>query len=362
MKKVMFVIGGLANGGAERVATSISNGLVENNINVSILTFYKEENEYAYSSKINRINVSNGDKKSFIGLSSGKKIKLIRKARKAIKQDNPDEIICFMPQSLIFVFFSTIFTKYRKKISFAVRSNPLVGESSKVKKLQMFMVKRIKNIITQNTGQATCFSKKLQSKIVVIPNPMYDELFAIKKQYSRNVEKIVSVGRLVPKKNYELSIDAFNEIHKKYPNIIYYIYGIGGLKDSLQSKIDSLNLGSYVKLMGFENDRNLIYSDKDIYLMASKFEGMPNALAEAMTIGVPSISTNCDFGPSDLIMNENMGILVNDYECSTIVEAMEKIINNYQEYIDKAKYAREVLRDNYSYEKILQKWIDFINK
>jgi len=359
MKKVVFVIGCLGNGGAERVVTSISDGLIEKGFDVSILTFYKDSNEYKYSSKINRINISNGDKKDYNKLSAFKRLKLIRKS---IKQIKPDKIICFMPQSLIYVYYALYFSKYRKKIAFAVRSNPLISENKKITKLQMHIVKKINRIITQNQGQALCFSKQIQSKIVVIPNPMYDELFEIQKKYCDKVEKIVSVGRLVEKKNYNLSIEAFYEIHKTNPKIKYYIYGSGPDQEKLQQKINDLNLQENVILMGFENNRNIIYPDKDIYLMTSKYEGMPNTLAEAMTIGLPSISTNCDFGPSDLIINDDMGILVNDYEVKTIVDSLNNMINNYDLFVKKAKYAKEILRQNYSYEKILEKWIDFIRK
>ncbi len=358
MKKVMFVIGGLANGGAERVITSISSAIAERGYDVVLLTYYKSDNEYSYSSKIKRICLADGYYDNYIKMST---IKKIRNIRKIIKKEKPDEIICFLSNPSVYVFLSTIFTKYRKKISFAIRANPKV-EKGKIAKFQKIFSRYVKNIIVQNKGQITCFSLKVQNKIVVIPNPMYDELFEKEKAYSHVPTKIVSVGRLTDQKNYDLAIEVFNEIHKTNFNIEYYIYGVGNKEEYLQNKINELKLNNSIKLMGFENDRNLIYLDKDIYLMTSKYEGMPNTLAEAMCMGVPSISTNCEFGPSDLIMNENMGILVNDYECATLVKAIEKIINNYQEYVDKARYAKKVLRDTYSYEKIIQKWIDFINK
>lgn len=358
MKKIMFVIGGLSNGGAERVITSVSSALAEKGYEVILLTYYKDDNEYSFSNKIKRINLSNGYFKDYVGMNFLKKVKNFRKI---IKNEKPDEIICFLSHSYVLSYISSIFTKYKKRISLAIRANPKV-EKGKVASLCMKLSKKAKRIITQNNGQATCFSNKMQSKIRVIPNPMYKELFVKEKQYSDTPTKIVSVGRLSDQKNYDLSIDAFAKLHKTYPNLTYYIYGKGDKENYLKEKIKKLNLQNFVFLKGFENDRNIIYGDKDIYLMTSKFEGMPNTLAEAMCFGVPSISTNCEFGPSDLIMNEDMGILLNDYNVETVVSKVSKVIESYNEYVIKAKNARLILQEEYGFEKIINKWISLIDE
>ena len=352
MKKVMFVIGCLAGGGAERVVSSVSSALVSKGHQVSILTYYKEENEYPYSSDINRINISNGSISDFNKMSTLKKLRAIRKS---IKREKPDEIICFLSHPSVFVYLATLGTKYNKRISFAIRANPNV-EKSKIAEIQKRFSKKVKRIITQNEGQTTCFSSKLQNKMVIIPNPMYEELFEGEKIYLDSPLKIVSVGRLNNQKNYELAINSFDIISKKYTNINYYIYGAGNLESQLRQLIKNKNLEDRIFIMGFEKDRNKIYGDKDIFLMTSKFEGMPNALAEAMCKGIPSISTDCDFGPRDLIMNEDMGILLKDYEVDTLVDALEVMINNYKLFIEKAKKAKYILKEKYSFDEIINKW------
>lgn len=353
MKKIMFVIGCLSGGGAERVVTSVASALAEKGFIVSILTYYEAEGEYYYSPKINRINISNGGIVDFNKMSIFDKIKRIRKN---IKNEKPDEIICFLPHPLVYTYFSCLFSKYKKRISYAVRANPK-KENDLISKIQQKLCYKVKKIITQNKGQANCFSKRLQKKIVVIPNPMYDELFETQKEYSTTVKNIVSVGRLTDQKNYELSINAMKIICDKYSNINYYIYGNGPLENRINTLIKEKKLEKRVFIMGFERNRNKIYDDKDIFIMTSKFEGMPNALAEAMCKGIPSISTNCEFGPSDLILNANMGILLDDFKVETLVNALEKVVNNYDEYVIKAKNAREILKKKYSFDKIMKKWI-----
>lgn len=358
MKKIMFVIGGLANGGAERVVTSIASELAERDYEVSILTYYKSDNEYHYSPKINRINISNGSLEEFKKLGAFKKIRLIRKE---LRKNNPDEIICFLSNPSVFTYIASLFSKYRRKISFAIRGNPKL-DKEKTTTIQKYLIRFVKNVILQNNGQASCYKEKFRNKMVVIPNPIHNNLYVLNKEYSNKPLKIVSVGRLHKQKNYDLAIDAFYLLNQRYPNMQYYIYGKGIMEKELKDKVENYKLSNNVFFMGFENSREKIFLDKDIFLMSSLYEGMPNALAEAMTIGVPSISTDCEFGPSDLIMNERMGTLLKKNDAQLMCDRLENMILNYDEFVKKAIFAKEVLKENYSFEKIIDKWIEFIEK
>lgn len=355
MKNIMFVIGCLGGGGAERIVTTVASFLAETNkFNIHILTYYKAVDEYSYSSKINRVNISNGLIEDYNNMSFSKKIIRIRQEINRIK---PDDIVCFLSHPTVLTYISLFFLKYRAKIIYCERANPNF-EYGKINKLRNKIVKRVKKIITQNSGQVSCFDDKKQN-IKIIPNPMYKELFENEKKYALIPKKIVSVGRLTSQKNFELGIKAFYEVQKKYKDLEYYIYGEGNKKQELIELITSLGLDGKVHLMGFEKDRNVIYGDKDIYLMTSRFEGMPNTLAEAMCYGIPAISTDCDFGPSDLIMNEEMGILLKDDLVDTVASGIFKMIDNYGEYVNYAKNSRKILNEKYSYEKIMNEWEKF---
>ena len=96
--------------------------------------------------------------------------------------------------------------------------------------------------------------------------------------------------------------------------------------------------------------------------MTSKFEGMPNALAESMAVGIPSISIDCEFGPSDLIDNDDMGILVKEHTIEAIEKALLYMIENYSVYISKSKYVKETMKERYSLDKITNEWIKVIEK
>ena len=94
--------------------------------------------------------------------------------------------------------------------------------------------------------------------------------------------------------------------------------------------------------------------------MTSKFEGMPNALAESLAVGIPCISSDCDFGPSDLIENENMGILVKEHTVEAFEKAILHMIENYSFYVSKSNERKEIMRKKYSLDVIVDEWVKFI--
>ena len=94
--------------------------------------------------------------------------------------------------------------------------------------------------------------------------------------------------------------------------------------------------------------------------MTSKFEGLPNALAESLAVGIPCISSDCDFGPSDLIENENMGILVKEHTVDAFEKAMLQMIDNYSFYTSKSSEIKETMKRKYSLDVIVEEWIKLI--
>ena len=353
----MFVISSLGGGGAERVVTMVSSFLAnKKEYKVSIIAMCKKKPEYEYSNDISLNYIENGDDHTFNKMSV---LKRLIKIRQIIKREKPDKIISFLTLESVYTFIACTFTKYRKRISFAIRSNPKM-EKGIIAKVFSFFVKRVKFIITQNSGQKEYYINKTNAEIYIIPNPIQLDLINYEKKHQKIPAKIVSVGRLIEKKNFLITIDAFSMLKRKYPNLQLFIYGTGPMLDKINDSIAEKKLNGSVFVMGFETERKKIYGDKDIFLLASAYEGMPNVLIEAMCMGVPSISSNCEYGPKDLILNEKMGILFNEINVDSIYNSLENMILNYEYYTNNIDETRKKLIELYSPEIIINKWIEFI--
>lgn len=143
----------------------------------------------------------------------------------------------------------------------------------------------------------------------MIHNPVYIDINRYKVP-NKFDNRIVAVGRLSNQKNYQMLIEAFSIIKDDFPQCNLEIYGEGPLRDELDSLIKKYGLSDRVFLMGaFPDVLERIYGSR-LFVMSSKYEGMPNALMEAMSMGIPVISTDCPCGgPSELIQDGVNGFL-----------------------------------------------------
>lgn len=356
MKRVLFIVPSLSNGGAEKVVSCISSGLANKGYNVSLLTFFHTSKEYEIDYKVRQICISDGFENDYIKIGGLKRIKLIRKI---IKETNPDVIFPFLDHVCCYTFFSSVFSKYRKNIIFTENNNNKYSNKRNkfIKQCCQLFVKRI---LIQNDGQKQILSKMNKKKATIIANPINEKYFDYSKHFNNSCNTIISIGRLTNQKDYRLAINAFNKVSKKYSNLTYHIFGKGEDEEKIRKLIMELNLEDKVILEGFTSNHNDIYEKADIFLMTSKFEGLPNALAESLAVGIPCISSDCDFGPSDLIENENMGILVKEHTIDAFENAMIYMIENYEFYVSKSNEIKEIMKRKYSLDVIVEEWIKLI--
>lgn len=152
-------------------------------------------------------------------------------------------------------------------------------------------------------------------------NAVKEEFYQVERTPVRG--EIVTCGRLTEQKNHKLLIDAFAEVQKIYPFATLKIYGEGVLREKLQNQIDSLNLNEKVFLMGATNDVAKALQTADLFVLSSDYEGMPNALMEAMAAGVPCISTDCPCGgPRELFGEDASDKLVPCNDSAQLAEAI----------------------------------------
>ena len=223
------------------------------------------------------------------------------------------------------------------------------------------LFKKASGFIFQTEDAKKFFSKKIQDRSVVIPNPINED-FIVKPFDGRRVKEIVTVGRLVEQKNHKLLIDSFSEVSRKHSDYILKIYGEGILREKLEKQIKDLNLSNKVLLMGeSSNIKECIYKSS-LFVLSSDYEGMPNALMEAMALGLPCISTDCPIGgPRYLIKNKENGVLVKVSNKEELTKAMNNLIENEDLSCKLGNKANKICEE-LNPQKINQTWRDYILK
>lgn len=357
--KIMFVIDAMNKGGAERVISNLSNYFIKNN-EVAIVTIDGMYSKYALNENIKRYCITDFNTKNNLTYKITKLKKRIKNLVKYKKEFNPDIVISFLPRSCFYTLFSNFFFKTKTIVS--ERNDPRISfKKIKYRIMMKLLYPTANGFVFQTSGAKEYFSKKIQSKSAIIPNPLNIDF--LNKVYKGHREKtIVNVGRLVKQKNQKLLIDAFYIVSKKYPDYKLIIYGEGALREELENLIKEYKLSDKVFLPGNVEDIKGKLEKAGMFVLSSLYEGMPNSLMEALALGVPSISTDCPAGGSKFLINNGVnGLLIENDNKNDLVEAIEKIIED-KDFCKKISKESSKIREKLHPKIINKMWEDYIFK
>lgn len=189
-----------------------------------------------------------------------------------------------------------------------------------------------------------------RENIEIIPNPLTFETRDIAKLENK---KIISVGRYNAQKGYDYLIEAWSLIEKKVFDWELEIYGDGELKEEYEQQIKRLGLKN-IKLIPATSNIREKYLESSIYVMTSRYEGLPMVLLEAISCGLPIVSFDCQCGPAELISKEN-GYLVPVGKIEILADKIIKLIKN-EELRKKMGEESKKISYKYSEKKIMTKW------
>jgi len=352
---ITFVTPGMNYGGAERVISILSNQWVSMGHNVNLI-IVGENPECVYT-------LDDAVKVYCIGGLKGKpvisNINLIKNIKKCILEYGTEIAISFMNDTCAYTALALGHTKI--PLFYSERNDPTRVNQRKIDKLYRKIVeKHSKGIVFQTNGAKSHYKKSVQKKSTVILNP-FDIQNLPEYDFDSREKTIVSVGRLQPQKNQALLIDAFALIAKDFPDYTLKIYGDGVLKGELQNKIAKAELENQIILMGAHKDVLNKINTASLFVLSSDFEGLPNALIEAMCIGIPSVSTDCSPGGArELIDNGENGFVVPCNDASALAKAMKKVLSD-NELAQKFSIEGKKISRRMESKEIAKKWLDFIN-
>lgn len=346
--KCMFTIRSLTGGGAERVVSILANTMEKKGIDTYIVVYARTDKDYDLNNNVKVIVMPNRKDSIYT------KLQRIPDMREIIRGINPDIVIPFVGTVLYVTWIACL--GFKCKFVLTVRNNPwLVPESKKGRLFRNYIARKSDAIMIQNEEQGKYFSKSLHKKLIVVNNPV-SQVFInkAKKNYTSRICTVVTSGRLEPQKDHAFLIRAFAKSFADKPEIKLYIYGEGKLKQKLETLIEELSLQDRVFLMGRVINIIEVLQKTDLFVMTSKYEGMPNALMEAMMVGVPCISSDCKTGPCSLINNQVNGLLYSTGNEIDLIDKLKWCASNTQQLSSLGKEARRFMLENYREERIVE--------
>lgn len=147
--------------------------------------------------------------------------------------------------------------------------------------------------------------------------------------YNANTRKIISCGRFTEQKGFDFLVEIakkfFDMGHKDWQ---WHIYGDGPMLSEIKSKTYAYSLENNIKFMGYTSNISLIYKNYSIFALTSRYEGFPLVFLEAISSGLPSISFDCDSGPSELMDEGKSGFLVKCFDTDEFAKKLDYMVSN----------------------------------
>jgi len=289
----------------------------------------------------------------------------MRSLRRALESIRPQSAIAFMESANVLTIIASIGLRIRTLIS--ERSNPEANVVPIFWRVARLTVYRFADrLILQTAAARRWYAERGISRAVrVIPNPLEHlrldpkdiETWRREAAMQSGSLLLLAVGRLSREKGFDLLVEAFDSLRRSHPefDVQLLIAGDGPLRAEIQASIERRGLSGSARLLGGVRPIEPLIAAADIFVLTSRYEGFPNVLVEAMSLGKAVVSVDCPFGPSEIISDSENGLLVRTREPVALAAAMAALL---RDPVLRSRLGEVAARDceRYRIEKIAAAW------
>lgn len=350
---IALYCGSLQRGGAERVLVNLAEYLLKQNWKVTFVTTFLEEDEFPLPDGADRV-ISGLTQEETGPLRTANIIRRRKKLRGIWQEIQPNLILSFIGKNNVMAIQTA--QGLGVPVLVSVRSNPAREYADRVLHLAMRATfPNADGVILQTMDTAAYFPENIRRKCRVLPN-MLQEKFVTAQIVSERKNRVVTVGRLDSNKDQILAVKAFAQTAAEFPDYTMTLYGDGEDRERIARWIKELHQEERIFLAGNTDDVIGAISDARIFVLPSRQEGMPNALIEAMALGITPIATDCPVGAvREIIWDGANGLLVPVDDVGTMMKALRELMRNPDVCARMGEEAVKV-RDTYAPEKVCAQW------
>ncbi|ELH3005944.1 TPA: glycosyltransferase [Vibrio vulnificus] len=353
---IFLLINSMEGGGAERVVSLLANYYVNEDYNVWVFTLDKGDDAYYLDKRIKRVDLGCYN---YIGKCL--------KYRKFLRENNPKYNVSFLFRSNIVNVICCI--KEKRKAILSERTNSNV----RYRGILGWIKKNIMKLTYSNSDRVIAISLGVkeslknigldENKIEVIYNPVLSSGFSDSRVRSidRKSIRLVTVGRLIESKNHKFIIDVVEAlINDMGLDVTLNIIGDGPLREEINKYINAKNLQYRVFMLGWRDDVYNELDKNDIFLFSSLYEGFGNVLVEAMSLGLPIVSFDCESGPREILTGVLKDSLVSVNDKKQFINKILNLINNEEYYKTMSKCSIERSK-SFSISEIANRYLEVSN-
>lgn len=322
--KILLLTPRLGGGGAQQVMALLARGLPEERFDVHLgLVRAGDRGTGAVPARVSVHGFGSGR-------ARGKAVPLLR----LVWRLRPDVILSGAPEISFLVLFLRPFFPRRTRV--LVRQNATVsaalahgGVPRYTRLLYRMLYPRADHVICQSRAMAEDLTRQTgipREQIAVLPNPVDIEgILAARgapSAWNGDGPHLLAAGRLAPEKGFDLLIDALVKVRKLFPDADLTIAGSGSEKDTLQALSRNANLGDAFRIAESLDNPYAFFPGATLFVLSSRYEGMPNALLEAAAAGLPLVATPASGGVVDLLRGQNGAWLATNVSADALADAL----------------------------------------
>ena len=341
----------LHNSGAPKMFMWLANSLAERGHEVLICT-YQNQYEGTLSPLVKHLDFTN-EKRGFFGR--------IKRIRRIVREYDADVSISFLLDANVYNMFACYGLKTKSIV--CERNDPFKPHYWKLKFWKPWF--RLADGAVFQLPKVAEYYSCIKGETAVIPNPIIKKEMTDCMPFAIRGNRIVTHGRLdIEQKRQDILIMAFALLHEEYPDYTLSIYGGGEKRNrkKLETLISMLQLADVVRLEGETLKPEEVIKDAKIWVMTSDFEGIPNALIEAMSVGLPCVATDCSPGGARLLIDDGKnGFVVPRGNHRAVYGKMKYLIEHADEAERMGKEASHIA-ERFAPEDIIKQWESYCKR
>jgi len=354
---LMLVCSSMEVGGAERVLSELANAWANQGHSITLVSTYrfdKQSDFFVLDPRIERIRLARntGHRKAWT-----EKWQRLLALRRLMKSRRPDAVVAFMDKIAVITLFGAL--GLGATVIACERTDPerhVIGRDWSL--LRRLAYPWAAAVTVQTAAVKESMSRMIPGlRVRVMPNPIPPLLLrgAAEPGGGNSLRRLVLMGRLSREKGADLAIDAFSLVAARFPQWELWIWGEGPERPRLEEKIAALGLEARVFLPGRTDAPWSELEKADIFVLPSRYEGMPNAMLEAMALGRPVVAFDCGGVPGEITRGGEDAVLVPPENVPAMAAAFERLMLDQGERRRLGNAALSV-RDRYSMDRVLRLW------
>jgi glycosyltransferase involved in cell wall biosynthesis len=355
--RIAFLVSSLQFGGAERVASTLCNSWASEGHEVTLIATYSGDarSYFELSPRINLVYLAH-PQNCWLGSARHSFARLV-KLRVILRAQKPDVVISFLPSANLMAILGSC----RLSIPTVIceRTDPEFYPQPWIWRFACRHLYRFADVLTVQTENVADKAGRLfcaVSKVQVVPNPLPFQPEQDSTVTLPQSRVLLSVGRLTEGKQVDQLIQVFAHLHHEFPDWQLHIYGDGAEKTRLIEMVKNLCATEFVKILGDTARPLEVMREAEGFAMTSRFEGFPNALLEALAIGLPTVVYDCPSGPAEITQNGQIALLVPPNDLKGLTDSLRRMLSDRMLREDLHIKSKTSIRQRYHLDKVLLIW------